>query len=111
MRRAPRPAALEPAGAARLRSPVSISVNNYGVRTRRGRINNTRKNNSSKFTHSLSSEAAYRPCCRSDAGCDPEATMIIAIVLLSVSTVIAVAAVALWLDAPAAAMGDRAIDD
>jgi hypothetical protein len=37
--------------------------------------------------------------------------MIIAIVLLTVSTVIAVAAVALWLDAPAAAMGDRAIDD
>jgi|HubBroStandDraft_6_1064221.scaffolds.fasta_scaffold56782_2 hypothetical protein len=37
--------------------------------------------------------------------------MIIAIVLLTVSTVIAVAAVVLWLDAPAAAIGDRAIDD
>jgi hypothetical protein len=37
--------------------------------------------------------------------------MIIAIVLLSVSTVIAVCAVALWLDAPAAAIGDGAIED
>jgi hypothetical protein len=102
------------AGAACLRSPVWISVNNCGGRTRRDRINNTRKNkrlNSSFAVWRCGPTGLDAGLMANESKFDPEANMIIAIVLLTVSTVIAVAAVALWLDAPAAAIGDRAIDD